>query len=174
MTGNVRLVRLVRIEDAPRIAELVRADVDRYSPWLPKRPDEYYTAHGQRNVIGELLTTYDKGGCWPGVIVVDDNVVGQIAISTILRGPFHKGFLGYWISSGFQGNGHTGRAVAEILRIADAELRLHRVEAHTQLDNLASQAILKKHGFTPWGIAHRHFFADGQWHDEIFWERELG
>ncbi|MFF2382709.1 GNAT family N-acetyltransferase [Streptomyces sp. NPDC058108] len=93
--------------------------------------------------------------------------------SSILRGPFQKGFLGYWVSSSPQGLGHTSRAVGLALRVAEDELDLHRLEAHTQLENLASQAVLRKHGFSSWGIAHEHFYADGGWHDEVFWERKL-
>ncbi|WP_157815396.1 GNAT family N-acetyltransferase [Kitasatospora sp. CB02891] len=159
--------------DGPALAELLLRDRQAYARWLPARPEEFYAPGGQATVIASLLESHRKGLAWPGVVVSAGAVIGQITISSILRGPFQKGFLGYWISSRHQGLGHTSRAVGLALRIAEDELNLHRLEAHTQLENLASQAILRKHGFRSWGIAHEHFYADGAWRDEVFWERGL-
>ncbi|MGW9130325.1 GNAT family N-acetyltransferase [Streptomyces sp. NPDC055681] len=166
-------MRLIEPSDGPALAALLSRDKQAYARWLPERPAEFYTPDGQTSVIESLLDSHGKGLAWPGVVVSDETVIGQVSISSILRGPFQKGFLGYWVSSLYQGLGHTSRAVGLALRIAEDELNLHRLEAHTQLENLASQAVLRKHGFSPWGIAHDHFYADGAWHDEVFWEKKL-
>ncbi|MFH8485641.1 GNAT family N-acetyltransferase [Streptomyces longisporoflavus] len=167
------LIRLIEPSDGPALAGLLSRDRQSYARWLPARPAEFYTPDGQAAVIQSLLASYEQGLAWPGVVVSDATVIGQVSISSILRGPFQKGYLGYWISSLHQGLGHTSRAVGLALRIAEDELNLHRLEAHTQLENLASQAVLRKHGFSSWGIAHDHFYADGAWRDEMFWERTL-
>jgi ribosomal-protein-alanine N-acetyltransferase len=167
------LIRLIEPSDGPVLAEMLSHDRQAYTRWLPARPEEFYTPDGQASVIASLLESHSKKLIWPGVVVSEGTVIGQVTISSILRGPFQKGFLGYWISSRHQGLGHTSRAVGLAIRIAEDELNLHRLEAHTQLENLASQAILRKHGFRSWGIAHEHFFADGTWRDEVFWERSL-
>jgi ribosomal-protein-alanine N-acetyltransferase len=166
-------IRLIEPSDGPALAETLFQDRQAYTRWLPARPAEFYTSDGQASVIASLLESHGKKLTWPGVVVCEGTVIGQVTISSILRGPFQKGFLGYWVSSRHQGLGHTSRAVGLAIRIAEDELNLHRLEAHTQLENLASQAILRKHGFRSWGIAHEHFFADGAWRDEVFWERRL-
>lgn len=170
---NSTLIRLIEPSDGPALAGLLSQDEQTYARWLPSRPAEFYTPDGQASAVESLLASHDQGLAWPGVVVADEAVIGQVSISSILRGPFQKGSLGYWVSSLHQGLGHTSRAVGLALRIAEDELNLHRLEAHTQLENLASQAILRKHGFSPWGIAHDHFYADGAWRDEVFWERKL-
>jgi ribosomal-protein-alanine N-acetyltransferase len=53
------------------------------------------------------------------------------------------------------------------------DLGLRRAEPHTQIENTASHSVLRSNGFVPWGIAHSHIFIDGEWRDEIFWERPL-
>ncbi|MFE9134480.1 GNAT family N-acetyltransferase [Streptomyces sp. NPDC007355] len=164
---------MIEPADGAALAGLLSRDRQAYARRLPERPAEFYTPDGQAAVIASLLASHDQGHAWPGVVVSDDTVIGQVSISSILRGPFQKGFLGYWASSLHQGRGHTSRAVGLALRIAEDELKLHRLEAHTQLENLASQAILRRHGFRSWGIAHDHFYADGAWRDELFWERTL-
>ncbi|WP_326739758.1 GNAT family N-acetyltransferase [Streptomyces sp. NBC_01022] len=166
-------IRLIEPSDGPALAELLSRDKQAYARWLPARPAEFYTPAGQASAIESLLAAHDEGLAWPGVVVSDGTAIGQVGISSILRGPFQKGFLGYWVSSLHQGHGHTSHAVGLALRIAEDELNLHRLEAHTQLENLASQSILRKHGFRSWGIAHDHFYADGAWRDEVFWERTL-
>jgi [ribosomal protein S5]-alanine N-acetyltransferase len=52
-------------------------------------------------------------------------------------------------------------------------LGLYRVEAHTQVDNIASQQVLKNNGFASFGVASEHIFIDGAWRDDIFWQRSL-
>ncbi|MFF5788641.1 GNAT family N-acetyltransferase [Streptomyces sp. NPDC012693] len=143
-------IRLIEPADGAALAGLLSRDRQAYARWLPARPAEFYTPDGQAAVIASLLASHDQGLAWPGVVVSDDTVIGQVSISSILRGPFQKGFIGYWISSLHQGRGHTSRAVGLALRIAEDELKLHRLEAHTQLENLASQAILRRHGFRSW------------------------
>ncbi|MEV4457388.1 GNAT family protein [Microbispora sp. NPDC049633] len=60
-----------------------------------------------------------------------------------------------------------------ILTVMAEELGLRRAEAHTRLENLASQRVLRANGFRPWGVAHSHISLDGAWHDEVFWQRLL-
>jgi ribosomal-protein-alanine N-acetyltransferase len=54
-----------------------------------------------------------------------------------------------------------------------SDLGLHRAEAFTQVENIASQNVLRKNGFLPIGTVHAYIFTGGSWHDEIFWERIL-
>lgn len=173
MTPARTSIRLIDATDAEAIANHLAHDAKEFAQWGPARPDEFYTTPGQVSRIKELLDIHRKGGGWPGVIVADDVVIGQVTVSTILRGPFQKGFLGYWVASLFQSQGHASRAVALALRVMTEELGLNRVEAHTRMENLASQKVLRTNGFTSWGIAHAHIFIDDAWHDEVFWERTL-
>lgn len=166
-------IRLIRVDDAEAIAAHRARDRRAYAAWEPAQPDEFYTAAGQRRRIETLLGEHARGERWPAVILAGDEVVGQVTVSTILRGPFRKGFLGYWVASAFDGRGHATRAVGRILTVMTEELGLHRAEAHTRMDNLASQRVLRANGFRPWGVAHAHIFLEGAWHDEVFWERTL-
>lgn len=171
---DVVTIRLVERSDASELATLLTADRDAYARWLPARSDDFYETGGQDAAIASLREAHEQGISWPGVILGNGRVIGQVTLSAILRGPFQKAFLGYWISSRRQGRGHSTRAVNLAVTLAWDDLGLHRLEAHTQVENLASQAVLRKNGFRSWGIAHEHFFAQGAWRDEIFWERRLG
>lgn len=166
-------VRLVEVADAPALAAHLERDAEEFARWQPARPEGFHTAEHQAARIEQLLATHRGGGGWPGVIVADGAVVGQVTVSTVLRGPLQKGFLSYWVATSAQGQGHAVRAVAQVLRVMKEELGLCRAEAHTRLENLASHAVLRRNGFTPWGVAHDHIHIDGAWRDELFWERKL-
>ena len=166
-------IRLIDPADAPALAEHLARDAREFTRWLPARPDGFATPPGQVERIEQLLDIHRADGNWPGVIVAGDTVIGQVTVGTIIRGPVQKGFLGYWVASAYQGQGHATRAVGLALRFMAGELGLHRAEAHTQLENLASHGVLRANGFTSWGVAHAHIYIDGAWRDEVFWERSL-
>lgn len=166
-------VRLIALTDAPAIAEHLARDAKATSRWDPARPAEFYTTVGQVKRIELLLEQHRGGLTWPGVIVSGGVVIGQVTVTAILRGPFQKGFLGYWVATTAQNQGHASRAVALTLQVMTEELGLHRAEAFTQVENAASHKVLKNNGFTSWGLAHSHIYVEGAWRDEIFWEQTL-
>jgi [ribosomal protein S5]-alanine N-acetyltransferase len=166
-------IRLIEQSDAPVLASHLARDAEDFVRWEPDLPDGYFTTAGQARRIEQMLEIHRAGGGWPGVIVADGHVIGQVTVGTILRGPFQKGFLGYWVGVPFQGQGHASRAVNLLLRVMAEELGLYRAEAHTQMENLASHGVLRKNGFRPWGVAHNHIYVNKAWRDEVFWERTL-
>jgi [ribosomal protein S5]-alanine N-acetyltransferase len=48
---------------------------------------------------------------------------------------------------------------------------LHRLEAATLVDNLASQAVLRRTGFTLIGLASRYLRIAGRWRDHLLFQR---
>lgn len=167
-------IRLIEPADAAPIAVHRERDVEAFRPWEPAQPDDFFTAEGQAERIGGLLAGYRAGTVWPGVVLADDQVVGQVTVGGILPQPhLRRGSVGYWIASVAQNRGHAGRAVELALRVMTDELGLHRAEASTNLENLASQRVLRRNGFTPYGVAHSSIRLDGGWRDALLWERIL-
>lgn len=68
---------------------------------------------------------------------------------------------------------HAGHALGLVLQVMTDELGLHRAEASTNLGNLPSQRVLRRNGFSPYGVAHSSTFLDGSWQDGLLWERIL-
>src|SRR5690606_36318099 len=122
-------------DDAEARAAHQASDARAFSRWDPDRPADFYTVEGQRRRIEELLADHAAGTRWPAVVVSGGEVIGQVTVSTIIRDPFRKGYLGYWIATTHQGRGHASRAVGLTLEVMRDELGLHRAEAHTQIDN---------------------------------------
>lgn len=63
------------------------------------------------------------------------------------------------------------RAAAQVLADCFGRHGLHRVEAGTLVDNLASQAVLRRNGFTLIGSAPRYLRIAGEWRDHLLFQR---
>ncbi|MFB7947884.1 GNAT family N-acetyltransferase [Kitasatospora phosalacinea] len=174
MPGRTR-IRLVEAADAAPIAAHRARDVELFRRWEPAGPPALLTAEGQAERIDRLLAGHRAGTVWPGVVLADGEVVGQVTVGGVLPQPhLRRGSLGYWIAGTAQNRGHAGRAVGLALRVMAEELGLHRVEASTNLENLPSQRVLRRNGFSPYGVAHSAILLDGRWQDSLLWERILG
>ena len=53
-------------------------------------------------------------------------------------------------------------------RVAFGELGLHRLQAETLLDNVASQKVLERNGFVRIGMAPTYLKIAGRWQDSSF------
>jgi ribosomal-protein-alanine N-acetyltransferase len=166
-------IRLIEDGDAEALAAHLARDADAFERWEPFRPAEFFTVPGQHRRITRLLAQHHQGEIWPAVILSGDDVIGQITIQNIEYGPVRGASLGYFVATTHQGHGHATRAVALATELMANQLRLHRAQATTQLDNLGSQHVLRNNDFTAFGVAHSHILLGGQWRDVIMWERLL-
>ena len=83
----VPIIRLVTVEDAPVLADLLRVNRTFLAPWQPIRPDGFFTTDGQRRAIEDGLLDYERGVTSPHVILNDDGIVGRVTLSNgIVRG----------------------------------------------------------------------------------------
>jgi [ribosomal protein S5]-alanine N-acetyltransferase len=146
--------RLVRLADAPDLAELVRANRDFLAAWEPVRDDDYFTVGGQRAVIEAALAAHARGVTLPYVVLdASSHVVGLITLDQIVHGPFRSCDLGFWIGWKNNGRGLATRAVRDIIRVASDDLQLHRIQAATQPHNVKAQHVLERNGFVRFGVA---------------------
>jgi ribosomal-protein-alanine N-acetyltransferase len=173
MASSTR-IRLIEPSDAEVIAAHRVRDVEAFRPFEPEQPAAFFTAEGQTRRIGRLLEGYRAGAGWPGVVLADGVVVGQVSVGGVLAQPhLRRGSVSYWVGTVAQGQGHAGRAVGLVLRVMAEELGLRRAEASTDLENVASQRVLRRNGFSPYGVAHSSILLRGSWRDALLWERLL-
>ena len=159
--------------DAAALAEAYQRNRDHLAPYEPARPDSFFTVAGQRARLNGLLRQAEEGQALPCALVRDGRVLGCATLREIVRGPVCEASLGYWVDAGSLRQGLAAAAVAALCRIADEELRLHRLEAGTAPGNLASQKVLGKNGFDQFGYAHQHLFVGGRWTDATLFEKVL-
>jgi ribosomal-protein-alanine N-acetyltransferase len=164
-------IRPVTVHDAGELAALYRANRPFLAPFEPARDEDFFTDEGTRTRLEQFLRAAAAGEGWRFVIVDDGAIAGAISLVDVIRGPLQLANVGYWVDRDRNGRGLAGAAVAEVVALAFEELALHRLEAGTLPDNLASQRVLEKNGFERFGLARKLLLIGGEWRDHVLFER---
>jgi ribosomal-protein-alanine N-acetyltransferase len=172
LTPDVQL-RLATLDDAKALAEAYTRSWDHLRPWEPDRPEKWFTPAGQEERLSRLLGKYKAGETVPWLLVEGDRVVGAVTLNDLVLGPFRSASLGYWLAVDAVGRGLATRAVETVAEIADTALRLHRIEASTRTNNVASQRVLERTGFAQIGFAPTYLHIAGEWQDSNLYQRIL-
>lgn len=157
------IVRPLTLDDAAALACLLSAGRGPDAPFVPLRDDAFFTVDGQRARIEAAEHLYG--------VVDRGSLAGTISFSNVAPMPFASATLGYWVAAGHRGHGLATHAVAAAVGLAFGELGLHRLEAATLVDNVASQRVLEKNGFTRIGLAPRYLHVAGAWRDHMLFQR---
>ncbi len=141
-------------------------------PWEPPLPADFYTAgymearlerHRVEAAEDKSLRLY----VFDRAAGVRGPVLGNCALTGIIRGPLQACALGYSIAAAAQGSGLATEVVAAALDVAWDRLRLHRVEASYAPANLRSGRLLRRLGFTIEGTAREYLHIGGAWQDMV-------
>lgn len=157
------MTRPLTSEDADELSALLIENREFLARVEPARDERFFTIAGQRERI--------EGDALSFAILAGNRIAGTVTLSNIVRGPFQSATLGYWVAERLGGRGLATQAVQEVVAIAFEELRLHRLQAATLIDNVASQRVLEKNGFEPVGLARRYLRIAGDWRDHLLFQR---
>ena len=154
---NIMLIlRKPTCEDLKEIKNLYEQSIALHNPWAyaPKNYDAYLKQQ-DRFFLCSAETS---------------EIIGTFNISEIVRGYFQSGFLGYEIFSPHQGNGYMSKGIVLLLREAFDNMKLHRLEANIQPDNIASIRLVSKAGFIKEGFSKNYLKVGGiEWKDHERW-----
>ncbi len=103
--------------------------------------------------------------CW--AILYDGQFAGQLTVFRIAGEPLHCAEVGYWVEQRLAGRGIAPTALALAADHCFGAMRLHRLEAGIQPENLASRRTVEKLGFRAEGLRERQVRIDGAWRDHI-------
>ena len=96
------------------------------------------------------------------LICVEEEPVGMIHLFDIQ--PAESGSLGYWLLPEYRGNGYVTEGAGLLIDHAFQNLALHRILAWAIDYNEASQAVLRRLGFSHEGTHREHVFRNGEYH----------
>jgi ribosomal-protein-alanine N-acetyltransferase len=108
-----------------------------------------------------------SGRCLPFAVTYDGDLVGQITVSTVVRGAFDGASVGYWVDERVAGRGVVPVALALVVDHCFREVGLHRLEAEVRPENAASLRVVAKLGFREEGLHRRLLYIDGDWRDHL-------
>lgn len=99
----------------------------------------------------------------------DRAIAGVVNVSNVVRGLFRSAYLGYYVFAGFERQGLMRLGLRAVIRHCFTALKLHRLEANIQPDNLASIALVTSCGFAKEGYSPRYLKIGGRWRDHERW-----
>ena len=177
-------IRPTEPSDAREQLGLRLANRDHTGPWDPLRDESFYTEAGQRLELDLDQRSWAAGNAYAfAVLDIEgrDRIIGRVALSNVVRGPWQNATLGYWIDQDAGGRGHASRAVRLALEFAFEHAGLHRVQPAIIPRNIRSVRVAEKVGFRLEGRALRYLKINGAWEDhDVYaltvedWERMRG
>ncbi|MBK7428825.1 MAG: GNAT family N-acetyltransferase [Saprospiraceae bacterium] len=137
LTDNIIILRPPRISDIPDIMEICFYD---------GKPAE--TQEEAKEMLQKINLDYENGNCvhW----IISDFILHQ----TIGTCGFYRGFqnetgeIGYVLLPEFRGYGWMTHAVQLAIRFGFNDMGLKRIIAYTDQENVKSQKVLERIGFT--------------------------
>jgi [ribosomal protein S5]-alanine N-acetyltransferase len=165
-------IRPTATEDARAQLALRLSNREHTGPWDPVRDESFYTEAGQRLELDLDQRSWAAGSAYAFAVLdteIDDRLIGRVALSNVVRGPWQNATLGYWIDRDAVGRGHASRAVRLALGYAFDHIGLHRVQPAIIPRNTPSRRVAEKVGFRHEGRALRYLKINGVWEDhDIF------
>jgi RimJ/RimL family protein N-acetyltransferase len=136
------ILRDWRLDDAPAVAAAC-ADPE-IARWLPLVPVPY-THDDAVTYIRSCLDSEDSRKPFAIVDPDTDELLGAIDMGV---NGWRTGRIGYWVAPAARGRGVCTAALRVLSRWAFEELGLGRLELMTDPDNIASQRVAEKAGYT--------------------------
>lgn len=168
LTGRRITLRTLTDDDYREWAEVRARCRDWLVPWEPRPHGAPPAAEDRGSFVArcairererQLGTGYGFG------IFVQGRFAGEVTLSSVQRGPFQSGIVGYWIDRDLAGQGYVPEAVVMTLHFAFEAIVLHRVEISIIPRNRASLRVVEKLGLRMEGVAERFLEIDGVWED---------
>jgi ribosomal-protein-alanine N-acetyltransferase len=168
------VIRTARPADVPALLRFSREERGWMRPFVPRRPDSYYTLAHQRR----LVRTWEKERRAGRLVIFllfrpgpRGALLGRVSLTGIVAGALHGCILGYSLTRRAQGRGLMTEALRAVIPYAFGPLRLHRVEAAYMPRNRPSGAVLRRLGFRRVGLARKFLRIDGRWEDHAITAR---
>ncbi len=138
-------------------------------PWEPYTPEGEPYEH--EDTFSRLLDSADTGVSQRFLVrlIESGEIVGQVSLNQIFRGPFQNCILGYWIGEAHARRGLMTEALRLALGHAFGPMGLHRCEANIIPENTASIRLVRGLGFRFEGLALRYLQIAGRWRDHEHW-----
>lgn len=159
---NTLKIREPNLQDAEPFLCAVEQSLDFHNPWLlppntQRAFEEYVMKFNQSNHKAYLL------------IKDASEIVGVFNISEMVKGCFQSAYLGYYCFKSYSNKGYMSQGLKIVLKEIFLNLKLHRIEANIQPNNLQSIHLVKANKFSLEGYSKNYLQVNGVWKDHERW-----
>ncbi|CAL9333520.1 GNAT family N-acetyltransferase [Streptomyces sp. enrichment culture] len=142
-------LKRLHADHAPAVLAFELANRAYFAASIPDRGDDFFEEFTDHH--NAALAEQEDGVCAFYVLLAEDGSIhGRFNLYDLEDGTAR---LGYRVARQVAGRGVATATVEELCRLAAARHGLHTLRAATSHDNVASQKVLTKAGFTPVGPA---------------------
>ena len=136
-------------------------EVSRYTLW-----DTHLSLDESRLFLEFIIDQHRRGEgmVWAVTLRETGKMIGTCGFGT-LKPRDSRAELGFALSRRYWNQGITTEAVAAVLRFVFTEMKLNRLEARCDIDNVASARVLEKSGMKFEGILRQHACIKEQFRD---------
>ncbi len=136
----------------------------------PSRDNTFFTDRFQKAILKNYTSQADEDlsyRFWISKKENNEEIIGSISISNIIRGPFQSAYIGYKLDKENINRGYMTEALEKIIEIAFEDLDLHRIEANIMPRNKSSLKVVSKLGFENEGLGKKYLKINDIWEDHI-------
>jgi len=121
-----------------------------------------------KEVYDMVVGGYEKGTgiCWAIQDKLSLKIIGTFSYNHYKKGGTAS--IGYILHKNYWGKGLMTEIARPLIQYGIEVLGVNRIEAHVEPDNIASQKLLLKLGFTKEGLLRQKHFYKNRWYDIIF------
>jgi [ribosomal protein S5]-alanine N-acetyltransferase len=155
-------LRQIRSGDAPALYT-IHSDID----WMRWYGIDPITEPSQADELAELFSGWFHAGTgfrWGLERISDQKLIGTCGLFRWNK-SWHNCVLGYEIRRDCSGHGYMREALEAVLDFGFNSMLLHRIQAETHPENLASIGLATRMGFQFEGIHREQAFWSGKFHD---------
>ncbi|NMH70029.1 GNAT family N-acetyltransferase [Bacillus sp. RO3] len=164
LNENLEL-RLLELQDAERIHDLIDQSRNHLREWLPW-VDHSTTVEDTIAFIKGTRTGFANNTSLKAGIVYNDELAGVAGFNE-MNWSNKLAVMGYWLGEGFQGKGIMTKVSKGLTDYAFSYLKMNKVEITAAEFNYRSRAIPERLGFTMEGKIRHREWVNGQFVDHI-------
>ena len=156
------ILRQLRATDVTDIFEYASdPEVSRYTLW-----DTHTTLDETRVFLNYIIDQHRRGEgmVWAVTLRGTGKMIGTCGFGSFKHRD-SRAELGFALSRQFWSKGITTEAVGAVLRFVFKDMRLNRLEARCDIDNLASARVLEKSGLKYEGTLRQHARIKSEYRD---------
>ena len=170
LLGRRVALRPMRLEDYAAWHEVRASSGEWLVKWEPRPAGAPYPAEDRATYAARCSLRERERQLGSGYgfgIFVAGRFVGEINLSSVQRGAYQNGYVGYWVDERQAGNAYVPEACVVLFRYAFEELGLHRLQVSIVPRNAPSRRVARKLALRAEGIAIRYLEIDGHWEDHV-------
>jgi ribosomal-protein-alanine N-acetyltransferase len=162
------ILKTLSSDAASMVLTFYQENKSAFEPWEPLRSNTFYTLAYHTACLTAEHTQMQEGKLlrfWIFLKDYPDEIIGSLCFQRIAREPYYSCSLGYKFATKHQHKGYAFESTQSAIHLIFRDYQMHRIEAHTMPENIASQQLLERLSFDYEGISRGFALINGEWKD---------